>query len=136
MLILGFMLFLYIFLLAFSVEAALRTFGSEEEALNYLVGQPNINAAEGANPSVPQPGTHGGGSSSADHEVGGSNAEGSGGESSSQKEAPEERDMEMEDELTEELQNADAYSDYDIEVIKEGEAINEYLALLNSAQNA
>lgn len=120
----------------FSVEAALRMFGSEEQALNYLVGQPDINAAEGANPSVPQPGTHGSGSSSADHEVGGSNAEGSGGGSSSQNKAPEERDMEMEDELTEELQNADAYSDYDIEVIKEGEAINEYMALLNSAQNA
>lgn len=119
-----------------SVEAALRMFGSEEQALNYLVGQPDINAAEGANPSVPQPGTHGSGSSSADHEVGGSNAEGSGGGSSSQNKAPEERDMEMEDELTEELQNADAYSDYDIEVIKEGEAINEYMALLNSAQNA
>ncbi|KAH6779292.1 ubiquitin-associated domain-containing protein [Perilla frutescens var. hirtella] len=122
-----------------SVEAALHMFGSEEEALNYLVGQPNVNAAEGANPSLPQP----------DHEVGGSNAEGSGGGPSSlgttdhdgegpssRNDPPEERDMEMEDELTGELQNADAYSDYDIEVTKEGEAISEYLALLNSAENA
>ncbi|KAL6577281.1 hypothetical protein OROMI_011557 [Orobanche minor] len=48
----------------------------------------------------------------------------------------EERDLEMEDELTGELENADAYSDYDLEVTKEGEAIHEYLALLSSAENA
>lgn len=42
------------------------------------------------------------------------------------------RDVEMEEELTEELQNTDAYSDYDIQITKEGEAINEYLALLAS----
>lgn len=123
--------FIY-FLLLFSVEAALRTFGSEEQALNYLVSQPNnTNAANAA------------GSVGADHQVGESNAEGSGGTdsvvagheaggSSSQKER-EERDLEMEDELTGELENADAYSDYDIEVTKEGEAINEYLALISSA---
>lgn len=44
-----------------------------------------------------------------------------------------ERDEEMESELAEELAQGDAFSDYDIEVTKEGEAINEYLALLNSA---
>ncbi|KAL8488452.1 hypothetical protein ACS0TY_024196 [Phlomoides rotata] len=43
------------------------------------------------------------------------------------------RDVEMEEELTEELYRADAYSDYDIQITKEGEAINEYLALLASA---
>lgn len=122
------------------METALRMFGSEEQALNYLVGQPNQNAANavgGANPSVPQPDTHGTNSLGADLDDGGSNAEGSGGGPSSQNDPPiEERDMEMEDELTEELQNADAYSDYDIEVTKEGEAVNEYLALLNSAENA
>lgn len=44
----------------------------------------------------------------------------------------EERDEEMEDELAHELARADAFSDYDIEVTKEGEAIEEYLALLAS----
>lgn len=44
-----------------------------------------------------------------------------------------ERDAEMEDELAGELAEGDALSDYDLEVTKEGEAINEYLALLDSA---
>ncbi|KAL6223802.1 hypothetical protein ACLB2K_002660 [Fragaria x ananassa] len=44
-----------------------------------------------------------------------------------------ERDAEMESELAEELAQGDAFTDYDIEVTKEGEAISEYLALLNSA---
>ncbi|XP_021899173.1 NEDD8 ultimate buster 1 [Carica papaya] len=45
------------------------------------------------------------------------------------------RDVEMEDELADELARQDALSDYDIEVTKEGEAIDEYLALLASAEN-
>ena len=122
-------LFVYIFLVLFSVEAALRRFDSEEQALNYLVTQPITNAAGSVGP---------------DHQVGGSTGEerGSGGSghevggSSTQPKPAEERDVEMEDELTGELGNADAYSDYDIEVTKEGEAINEYLALISSAENA
>ncbi|KAK2661339.1 hypothetical protein Ddye_007872 [Dipteronia dyeriana] len=46
----------------------------------------------------------------------------------------EERDVEMEDELACEL-TGDVFADYDIEVTKEGEAINEYLALIDSAVN-
>lgn len=42
------------------------------------------------------------------------------------------RDVEMEDEIKEELATGDALSDYDIEVTNEGEAINEYLAFLDS----
>lgn len=42
-----------------------------------------------------------------------------------------ERDIEMEDELTHGL-TGDVLSDYDIEITKEGEAINEYLAMLDS----
>ncbi|XP_020589026.1 NEDD8 ultimate buster 1 isoform X2 [Phalaenopsis equestris] len=42
------------------------------------------------------------------------------------------RDEEMEDELAKEL-TGDAYADYDLEVSKEGEAIAEYLALLESS---
>ncbi|KAL6200027.1 hypothetical protein ACLB2K_029809 [Fragaria x ananassa] len=45
-----------------------------------------------------------------------------------------ERDSEMENELAEELAQQDALSDYDLEVTKEGEAIGEYLALLDLAQ--
>uniref|UniRef100_A0A3N7G865 UBA domain-containing protein n=1 Tax=Populus trichocarpa TaxID=3694 RepID=A0A3N7G865_POPTR len=44
----------------------------------------------------------------------------------------EQRDVEMEGEIADELARGDALSDYDIEVAKEGEAINEYLALLAS----
>ncbi|EOY31246.1 Ubiquitin-associated (UBA)/TS-N domain-containing protein [Theobroma cacao] len=47
----------------------------------------------------------------------------------------EERDVEMEDEIAKEIEIADALSDYDIEITKEGEAINEYLALLASTDN-
>lgn len=46
------------------------------------------------------------------------------------------RDEEMEDELTLGLQKADAFDDYDNDVAKEGEAITEYLALVNSIPNA
>lgn len=46
----------------------------------------------------------------------------------------EERDVEMEEQLAEELYKTDAFSDYDIEVTREGEAINEYLAMLDSTE--
>ncbi|XVE98437.1 hypothetical protein REPUB_Repub03eG0106400 [Reevesia pubescens] len=49
--------------------------------------------------------------------------------------AKEERDAEMEDELARDIESADALSDYDIEVTKEGEAINEYLTLLASTDS-
>lgn len=42
-----------------------------------------------------------------------------------------ERDVEMEDELANDL-TGDVFADYDIEVTKEGEAISEYLSLLDS----
>ncbi|TKY73036.1 NEDD8 ultimate buster 1 [Spatholobus suberectus] len=45
----------------------------------------------------------------------------------------EERDVEMEDELSADIVKADALADYDIEVNVEGEAITEYLALVESA---
>uniref|UniRef100_A0A6N2K0Y1 UBA domain-containing protein n=1 Tax=Salix viminalis TaxID=40686 RepID=A0A6N2K0Y1_SALVM len=44
----------------------------------------------------------------------------------------EQRDLEMEDEIADELARGDAISDYNIDVTQEGEAINEYLALLDS----
>lgn len=58
------------------------------------------------------------------------------GDSPSGSREGEERDFEMENELVEELDRGDAFSDYDIDdVTKEGEALNEYLALLDSAMN-
>ncbi|KAK9098533.1 hypothetical protein Syun_025578 [Stephania yunnanensis] len=45
------------------------------------------------------------------------------------------RDVEMEDEIAQEL-TGDPFADYDIEVTKEGEAIIEYLALLESVQSS
>jgi hypothetical protein len=38
----------------------------------------------------------------------------------------------MEDEIADELTRGDALSDYNIDVTQEGDAINEYLALLDS----
>lgn len=48
----------------------------------------------------------------------------------------EDRDSEMEGELARELNGASAVSDYDMDVTKEGEAISEYLALLDSIMNS
>lgn len=111
-----------------SAAEAVRMFGTKEEALNFLVGQPNENASTA---DVVNHDLGGGGGN-----LSGSNATSSGeadnGGPSSRKEDFE-RDVEMEDELTSGLQSTDAFSDYDIDVTKEGEAINEYLTLLNSA---
>ncbi|GFP89363.1 nedd8 ultimate buster 1 [Phtheirospermum japonicum] len=114
-----------------SVEATLGMFGgSEEQSLNHLLGQPNENAANTVADTLAL------GTDSLNAGVDGrSNVEGS-GEGPSSRSVPLVRDVEMEDLLTEELHNADAYSDYDIQVTKEGEALAEYLALLNSAENA
>lgn len=45
----------------------------------------------------------------------------------------EERDVEMEGELSADIANGDAFADYDIEVNIEGEAITEYLSMVESA---
>ncbi|XP_038890750.1 NEDD8 ultimate buster 1 [Benincasa hispida] len=51
-------------------------------------------------------------------------------------EGEEDRDLEMEDELARELDGASAVSDYDLDVTKEGEAITEYLNLLETTMNS
>ncbi|XVE71539.1 hypothetical protein DITRI_Ditri10aG0158900 [Diplodiscus trichospermus] len=56
-------------------------------------------------------------------------------EGSSTAAGEEERDLEVEDELARDIENADALSAYDIEVTKEGEAITEYLTLLASTDS-
>lgn len=45
----------------------------------------------------------------------------------------EERDKVMEGELAHDIDQVDAYTDYDLDVTREGEAIQEYLALLASS---
>ncbi|KAL6558373.1 hypothetical protein OROMI_018723 [Orobanche minor] len=112
-----------------SVEAALAMCGSREQALNHLLRQPNKNAANRVSDTLAVA------TESLNVDVGGgSNAQGS-GEGPSWQTVCQERDVEMEDLLTEELYNADAYSDYDIQVTKEGDALAQYLALLNSGDN-
>lgn len=44
----------------------------------------------------------------------------------------DERDVEMEDELSADIANGDAFTDYDIEVNIEGEAITEYLSMIET----
>ncbi|GFS35709.1 ubiquitin-associated (UBA)/TS-N domain-containing protein [Actinidia rufa] len=122
-----------------AVVAAVRTFGSKGPALNHLLDQPNQNPTDSSDP-VPNAlgddtlSTEGGveGSSSGVNEDPSTDG---GAEEGPSAQKIEDRDVEMEDELTGELQKADAFSDYDIEVTKEGEAINEYLALLASTKN-
>lgn len=118
-----------------TVVEAVRAFGTKDRALSHLLGQSDSNpaiAVDGdANSSASTLGadilsTEGGveGSSSVNGDI----------EGPSHK--IDDRDVEMEVELTEDLHNADAFSDYDIEVAKEGEAISEYLALLASSENS
>ncbi|XP_073151110.1 uncharacterized protein [Henckelia pumila] len=112
-----------------SVDDALHKFSDEEQALNHLLGQPNGSTtdASGASPVPPK-------NVNETENLGSNDIASSSGGTSNDNDFKV-RDMEMEGELTEELHNTDAYSDYDIEVTIEGEAINEYLALLDSAEN-
>lgn len=48
----------------------------------------------------------------------------------------EERDSEIEDEIADEIAKVDALSAYDINLDKEIEAINEYLAMLDASQES
>lgn len=105
---------------------AIRLFSTKDEALNFLIEQSNetqniMNAASVGD----------GNASSSENSAGGNAAEEGPSKSKQVK-----RDEEMEDELTLGLQKADAFDDYDNDVTKEGEAITEYLALVNSIPNA
>jgi len=117
-----------------SVVAAVEEFGTRDRALNHLLGQADLPAAGGGNASSA-------GSNILSSENG---VEATSGvtELASGDEAVDgpsrvkiERDVEMENELTGGLQSTDAFSDYDMDVTKEGEAISVYLAMLASAGN-
>ncbi|KAL5786326.1 hypothetical protein ACOSQ2_008718 [Xanthoceras sorbifolium] len=108
-----------------TVVEACRAGGSIEQIMHRLLSQSAPNTSSAANNHASTPNNVGPSSS---------------GDSENVKEASttseiEERDLEMEDELANEL-TGDVFSDYDIEVTKEGEAINEYLAMIDSAVNA
>ncbi|KAJ9688806.1 hypothetical protein PVL29_014450 [Vitis rotundifolia] len=112
------------------VVTAVQAFGTKEQALDALLGTAKTNptAPDDSN-AIPS------GSMPDEASLGSWSEVGDAGGSSSAKKG-EERDLEMEDELAEDLRNGDAFSDYDIEVTKEGEAINEYLTLLASADQS
>lgn len=99
--------------------------------MNALLGTAEANStAPGEGTAIPS-----GSSVPDDAGLGSCNEEGDAEDPSSSKKEGE-RDLEMEDELAEDLRKGDAFSDYDIEVTKEGEAISEYLTLLASADKS
>lgn len=112
------------------VIAAVNSHGTRTEALNELLSQQGQTSTVTAN--VTADAFDPSASSGAEERETPSDSIDKGGSPSSSHEE-EERDAEMEYELAQELQNADAFSDYDIDVTKEAEAINEYMALLDSA---
>ncbi|PHU11273.1 hypothetical protein BC332_18203 [Capsicum chinense] len=118
-----------------AVAAAIRSFGTSQAALDHLLtaGGDNVNDTlnndHGADGIVNDPLTNDQSEGGLGTNTGASIAGSDGGPSNSKVET---RDIEMEDEITGELLKGDAYSDYDIEVTEEGEAINEYLALVTS----
>lgn len=114
----------------FVVVAAVRAFGGKDQALSYLLSETNTT---GADILSPEGGVEGLAPMTDGNVKAGPMTDGNVKAGPSTE--PDERDAEMEEELTKELYKADALSDYDIEVTREGEAINEYLALLASAEN-
>ncbi|KAM4133292.1 hypothetical protein ACJW30_01G317400 [Castanea mollissima] len=115
------------------VVAAVQVGGTMEHAMHLLLSQSESNPSVAANSNLesePNP------TISADNNANSSIPiiPDAGGPSTASE--VEERDVEMEDELADELAKGDAYTDYDIEVTKEGEAISEYLAILESAGNS
>ncbi|KAK1417205.1 hypothetical protein QVD17_26329 [Tagetes erecta] len=109
-----------------TVVAAVSAYGTEELALNHLLEQGAQNASApptgpGAENVASSSGAGGEGSSD-----GGSGAIPNNGDVDHEME----RDVEMEDEITGDLQSEDVFSDYDMELTRESEAIEEYLALV------
>ncbi|PWA59126.1 ubiquitin-associated (UBA)/TS-N domain-containing protein [Artemisia annua] len=118
-----------------SVVAAVRAYGTEELALNHLLEQNQTNANQELTAPVADNVT----APIADN-VGSSSGVGEGSSSAANETTQNgdlsgfeevQRDVEMEDELTEDLQSEDAFSDYDMELTRESEAIDEYLALVS-----
>ncbi|XP_027332672.1 NEDD8 ultimate buster 1-like [Abrus precatorius] len=109
------------------VVAAFEAGGTTDEVMQRLIAQseadPNMQPAAPYNANS---------SSSLPHNV---NTQGLIGDvqGPSHPSKAEERDVQMEDELSADITESDALADYDIEVNIEGEAITEYFSLLESA---
>jgi hypothetical protein len=105
-----------------------------EQAMNLLLSQTDF-AANNNSVSEPNPGISA--DNSADSSIpilSDASSSINGVEGASTSREVEDRDEEMEDELAGELAKGDALTDYDIEVAKEGEAISEYMVMLESAE--
>ncbi|QHO50555.1 NEDD8 ultimate buster [Arachis hypogaea] len=123
------------------VVAAVEGGGTPDEIMQRLM-MPQSEAAANSSASASA-------SASASHNVAGSDVEnqdvnkkndggegegeGEGEGASSSSSSDSERDVEMEDEISADIASSDALADYDIEVNIEGEAISQYLAMLDSA---
>ncbi|XP_059285554.1 uncharacterized protein LOC132039029 isoform X1 [Lycium ferocissimum] len=121
------------------VVAAVRSFGTSQAALDHLLGGSSNIAAADHNVNVNNQGEDANAPLTTDQSEDGSGTN-TGSTSAGIDGGPnpnkvDTRDVEMEDEITGELLKGDAYSDYDIEVTEEGEAINEYLALVTVGDN-
>lgn len=126
-----------------AAAAAIRSRGTSQAALDHLLGGTSNTAAAAGDHNVNNVphNDHGGDGIANDPLTNDQTEDGSGTNTGSSSDGGtshnkvEMRDVEMEDEITGELLKGDAYSDYDIEVTEEGEAINEYLALLTVGDN-
>ncbi|KAJ0523769.1 putative Ubiquitin-like domain, UBA-like superfamily, Ubiquitin-associated domain-containing protein [Helianthus annuus] len=112
-----------------AVVAAVDAHGTEERALNHLLEQ-NV-PKESAPPTGPVAENVGSSSGSG----GASSSNGATGTVPNNGNIPifdqeMERDVEMEHEITGDLRSEDVFSDYDMELTRESEAIEEYLALV------
>ncbi|KAL3331853.1 hypothetical protein AABB24_032462 [Solanum stoloniferum] len=125
-----------------AAAAAIRSLGTRQAAIDHLLqGTSNTAAAGDHNVDNTLPNDQGGDGIANDpltivqsEDGSGTNA-GTSSDGGPSHNKVETRDVEMEDEITGELLKGDAYSDYDIEVTEEGEAINEYLALVTVGVN-
>lgn len=116
----------------FAVVAAVEAGGSLDQVLQRLTAQPEEDLALATNMSAEANSTFANNSTSSSAPLPDNtdDTEGLPGNLGN----VEERDLEMEDELSADIAKADdAWADYDIEVNIEGEAITEYLTLLDSA---
>ncbi|KAK6783766.1 hypothetical protein RDI58_017220 [Solanum bulbocastanum] len=125
-----------------AAAAAIRSLGTRQAAIDHLLqGTSNTAAAGDHNVENTLPNDQGGDGIANDPLTNVQSEDGSGTNAGSSSDGGpshnkvETRDVEMEDEITGELLKGDAYSDYDIEVTEEGEAINEYLALITVGVN-
>ncbi|KOM40070.1 hypothetical protein LR48_Vigan04g026800 [Vigna angularis] len=114
------------------VVAAFEAGGGVEQVLLRLTEQPGIEPTSASINTHSTAGPNGGASSSAPL-PNNDNSDDNINTTNEVEDSKTQRDKEMEDELSADIAKADALADYDIEVNVEGEAITQYLALVESA---